>query len=126
MTEAEKIKKLTKNFLCLNEDGKTYTADINFYKFMMVYSKQTFYMQSGLYSSAESTIWDTKNDDGITYDKLYTDRVTTQVKSVLIEQYLFDKYNLTISDETMASIKKTVDSAVANQGGKGFYKQYFG
>ena len=25
MTEAEKIKKLTKNFLCLNEDGKTYT-----------------------------------------------------------------------------------------------------
>ena len=26
MTEAEKIKKLTKNFLCLNEDGKTYTA----------------------------------------------------------------------------------------------------
>lgn len=108
------------------DNGKTYTADINFYKFMMVYSKQTFYMQSGLYSSAESTIWDKKNDDGITYDKLYTDRVTTQVKSVLIEQYLFDKYNLTISDETMASIKKTVDSAVANQGGKGFYKQYFG
>ena len=26
MTEAEKIKKLTKKFLCLNEDGKTYTA----------------------------------------------------------------------------------------------------
>ena len=26
MTETEKIKKLTKNFLCLNEDGKTYTA----------------------------------------------------------------------------------------------------
>lgn len=26
MTEAEKIKKLTKKSLCLNEDGKTYTA----------------------------------------------------------------------------------------------------
>ena len=26
MTEAEKLQKLTKNFLCLNEEGKKYTA----------------------------------------------------------------------------------------------------
>ena len=108
------------------DNGKTYTADTNFFKFMMTYSKQTFYTQNVLNSSIESTIWDQKTDDGITYDKVYTDRATTQVKSVLIEQYLFDKYELTISDETIASIKKNVDSAVKSQGGKGYYKQYFG
>lgn len=108
------------------DNGKTYTADTNFFKFMMTYSKQTFYTQNVLNSSVESTIWDQKTDEGITYDKVYTDRAITQVKSVLIEQYLFDKYELTISDETIASIKKNVDSAVKSQHGKGYYKQYFG
>lgn len=93
---------------------------------MMTYSKQTFYTQNVLNSSVESTIWDQKTDEGITYDKVYTDRAITHVKSVLIEQYLFDKYELTISDETIASIKKNVDSAVKSQRGKGYYKQYFG
>jgi len=50
------------------DNGKTYTADTNFFKFMMTYSKQTFYTQNVLNSSIESTIWDQKTDDGITYD----------------------------------------------------------
>ena len=108
------------------DNGKTYTATSGFFKFMMTYSKQQFYTQYGLNSSVESTIWDTKTDDDITYDKLYTDRVTTQVKSILIEQYLFDKYNLSISDETIASHKKTVETAKKNQGGAGAFKQYYG
>ncbi len=108
------------------DNGKTYTATLGFYKFMMTYSKQQFYTQYGLNSSVESTIWDTKSDDDKTYDELYTERVKTQVKSILIEQYLFDKYNLSISDETIASHKKTVETAKKNQGGAGAFKQYYG
>ena len=108
------------------DNGKTYTADSGFFRFMMTYAKQNFYTQNGLNSSVEKSIWDTKTDDGITYDKVYTDRTVTQTKSVLVEQYLFDKYNLTLSDETIAGVKKNVKTSVKSQGGKGYYKQYFG
>ena len=47
------------------DNGKTYTADSGFFRFMMTYAKQNFYTQNGLNSSVEKSIWDTKTDEGL-------------------------------------------------------------
>ena len=48
--------------------------------------------------------WDTKTEDGLTYEEILSDSIHTQISSILVSCALFDEYGLEIDEETLASI----------------------
>lgn len=111
------------------DNGKTYTVTASEMNFLMVFTKQNLFIGWGLYSAYDtaSAVWgSTYGSTEQTYDKYYTAYVQSQLKSILVEKYLFDKYDLTLNKETLDGYKKEIATAKANQGGAGSYKQYYG
>lgn len=110
------------------DNGKTYTISESQLEFLMMYTKAQALMNLGVsttYDTADA-LWNVSYDDTLTYDAYYTQFVFDTLKSMLVEQYLFEKFNLSYDEETLASRKKTLKEAVKDRGGIGAYKQYWG
>lgn len=109
------------------ENGKTYTATKSELDFMMVYTKQNLFTGNLWFSAYDtSSLWTSTYANDLTYDEYFTASVFSQIKSILVEKYLFEKFGLSLDKDTVASIKKEVDTAKLNAGGAGAYKQYYG
>lgn len=114
------------------DNGKTYVVNKEQFDFLMCYTKANFFMNRDepLPSSYDipAYLWEQEMDSEThqTVDDYYKQYVVNQLKGVLVEEYLFDKYNLKLNDEEVAAEKKSVQTAVSNLGGTGSYKQYWG
>jgi hypothetical protein len=112
------------------DNGKTYTINKEQLEFLMCYTKANVFMENGWPSAYDlpDVIWNREVDSEtkLTADDNYKQLVVNQLKGVLVEQYLFDKYNLSLNAEEVASQKKTIDQNVKDMGGTGSYKQYWG
>lgn len=113
------------------ENGKTYTITKSEFEFLMVNYKQSFFLSRNLYSAYDTAeyLWDapiSEESDADTFDKLCTDAVKDQARAMLIEEYLFDKYELTLNEDTLKSNREALDTSIKEHGGKGAYKQYYG
>ena len=112
--------------MTLNADnGQTYTINKSLLNFMMIYVKQTTFINNGWYSGYDiNALWSQNYSDDTTYDQYLTATVVSQLRSMLVEEYLFDKFNLTIDAANLAKIKEQKKSLEAQ--GRGAYKQYYG
>lgn len=114
--------------MSFEKDGKTYTITEEEFALLMKVRKRLFFCNL-LYTTSKdtATFWDAAStEEGKTNEQYYKDLVMEQVKAVLVEKYLFESLNLTLSQETLDSYKPSIKSAEKNYGGKGAYKQYFG
>ena len=80
-------------------DGKTYTLSEAEYSLLMTIVKQNLFSQYiyyGQYYGPKDTaaFWETKTDEGKTYEQAYTESALDIAKSVVIEQYLAEKHGL--------------------------------
>ncbi|MBQ9510228.1 MAG: peptidylprolyl isomerase [Clostridia bacterium] len=112
--------------LTLNGDnGVTYTASKSLVDFIMVYVKQNTFISNGWHSGYDiESIWTQKYDGDTTFDQYLTSNAVSQLRSMLVEEYLFDKYSLTIDPANLAKLKEQKKSLEAQ--GRGAYKQYYG
>ncbi len=110
-------------------DGKTYTINEEEFSLIMTIKKLD-YCCNMFMTRAQDTLanWnkETEEGSGETLEDYYKNMVVEQTKAVLIEKYLFDKYDLKISDETIKTNKENKKNAVKYLGGAGAYKQYYG
>ena len=107
------------------DNGKTYTANKSLVDFMMIYVKQNTFINNGWHSGYDiNQLWSQKYDDDTTYDQHLTSNAVSQLRSMLVEEYLFDKYGLSIDAANLAKIKEQKKSLEAQ--GRGAYKQYYG
>lgn len=112
--------------LTLNGDnGITYTATKKLVDFMMIYVKQNTFINNGWHSGYDiDSIWSQKYDGDTTFDQYLTSNVVSQLRSMLVEEYLFDKYSLTIDPANITKLKEQKKAIEAQ--GTGAYKQYYG
>lgn len=118
----------SKAIMTLNADnGKTYTATVGDMNFLMTFTKYNLFANNNWYSAYDSeSLWSTKYEDEKTWDSYYTEYVAKQLKSILIEKYLFDKFSLSLTEEQLSTYKKNAATAVQQRGGQGAFKQYWG
>ena len=124
-------------------DGETYTLTEAEYTMLMTIIKQNLFSQYVYYGQYygpldNAAFWNTKTDDGKTYEELYTGNAMEIAKSIVVEQYLAKKHGLINADGTLnfgddADLKKEYENAVAaisetvkSLGGKGAYRRYYG
>lgn len=111
------------------DNGKTYTINEQEFDMLMKIRKRIFFCNL-LYTTSKDTasFWNEKNstEKEKTNEQYYKDLVMDQVKAVLVEKYLFEANNLTISQDTLDGYKTSIKTAEKEQGGKGAYKQYYG
>ncbi|MBQ8419058.1 MAG: hypothetical protein IJY37_01710 [Clostridia bacterium] len=110
-------------------DGNTYTLTEKEFSLLMTIKKLDYccsmYMPRA-YDTEETWAKETEEGSGITLETYYKNMILDQAKAILIEKYLFDKFDLTISDETVKKNKENEKTAIKNMGGAGAYKQYYG
>jgi len=124
-------------------DGETYTLSEAEYSLLMTIIKQNLFSQYIIYGQYygpvdNAAFWAQKNDEGKTYEQLYSENALDIAKSVVIEQYLAKKHGLLNEDGTLnfgddKELKKQYEDAVAeiataqkSLGGKGAYRRYYG
>lgn len=113
--------------ISLTKDGKTYTISEEEFNILMMIEKLEICCNALIRRQDDKpSLWNEKNDEGETYEKLYKDSIVKRIKSILIEKYLFDSNKLTLSEETLATYKANLKSQVSQLGGKGSFKQYYG
>ena len=115
--------------MSFEKDGKTYTITEEELSLFMKIRKRLFFYSYFSASIAYDTasFWNADSGkDGKTNEKYYNDLIIEQVKSVLVEKYLFEANNLEIPSKTLDTYKENMKIDVTNYGGKGAYKQYFG
>lgn len=114
------------NVVTFNADnGKTYTLDSKQLDFMLIMAKQNLFINNYWHSAYDNkSNWGQDYQDGMTLDQYYVSSVVSQAESLLVVDYLFDKFNLTLSDEAKDNAKKSAyeDSTMT----KGKYKQAYG
>ena len=115
--------------MSFEKDGKTYTITEEEFSMLMKIRKRIFFCNL-LYTTSKDTasFWATKSseDETKTNEQYYKDLVMDQVMAVLVEKYLFEKNNLSFSQDTLDGFKSAIKTAEKEQGGKGAYKQYYG
>ncbi|MBQ9747254.1 MAG: hypothetical protein IJV98_00580 [Clostridia bacterium] len=108
-------------------DGKTYTLTEKEFATLLKIKKIELCVNLGLSASYDNdSFWLAEMEEGGTREDYYMDMVLDQAKVLLIEKYLFDKYQLTLSAERMAEYETVRREEVDYLGGKGSYKQYYG
>jgi hypothetical protein len=124
-------------------DGETYTLSEAEYAMLMIIMKQNLfsnYIYYGQYygPADNAAFWNTKTDEGKTYEQLHTENALKIAKSVVVEAYLAKKYNLMDangklnfgSDEALKKEYETAVSEIATTvkslGGTGAYRRYYG
>ena len=115
--------------MSFEQDGKTYTITEEELSLFMKVRKRIFfysYFNSTLSYDSQSFWSADSGEDGKTNEQYYKDLIEEQLKSVLVEKYLFKANNLEIPSKTLDTYKANMKVDVTNYGGKGAYKQYFG
>ncbi len=106
-------------------DDKTYTLDEEELSLLMTIKKLEYCCNMLITRSSDTAaVWAQTNDDGITYETYYKNLILDQAKAILVEKYLFEKFNLSIPEETLKEYSDAKKEAVQN--GAGSYKQYYG
>ena len=112
-----------KKMLTLKVDGKTYSISVNIYELMLSATKGTLdaynYTLEGKRPS-DAAFWDIRDTfDGTTYetsDDYYRKKVLEDCKTYLLSLYLFDKYNLELSESAQKEIDDMMDELVQMDG----------
>ncbi|MBR7160937.1 MAG: hypothetical protein IKD07_00840, partial [Clostridia bacterium] len=116
--------------LSFEKDGKTYTiTEEEFSLFMKVRKRLIFCNLLYTTDKDNETFWTSASseDANKTNEQYYKELTMDQVKSALIEKYLFESLGLTLSEEALAKYEKSAIKTIERAyGGKGAYKQYFG
>ncbi len=109
-------------------EGKTYTIDEDEFSLLMVVEKANLCYQMSVSSSMDTaSLWAQKmTDTEETLDAYCSNLIVDRAKSILIEKYLFEKFNLTISDDIIEENEEEEKSKIKEAGGRGAYKQYYG
>ena len=110
-------------------DGQTYTLTEKEFSLLMTVKKLEYccsmYMPRYL-DTAETWATETESGSGVTLETYYKNMILDQAKAILVEKYLFDKFGLTISEDTLKTNKENQKMAIEYLGGAGAYKQYYG
>lgn len=112
-----------KPMLTLKADGKTYSISVNLYELMLSAMKGTLsaygYTLSG-HTPTQNAFWDIQDTfDGKTLetsDAYYRKSVLENCKTYLISLYLFDKYELELSESAKKEIEDTMDELIKTDG----------
>ena len=112
-----------KKMLTLKVDGKTYSISVNLYELMCSAMKGTLsaygYTLQG-HSPTQNAFWDIQDTfDGKTLetsDAYYRKSVLENCKTYLISLYLFDKYELELSESAKKEIEDTMDELIKTDG----------
>lgn len=108
-------------------DGKSHTLSSDEMDVLMRVKKLEIACSLLLTRSYDTvSYWAKKTDDDVTYEDYYNDIVYDQLKAILVEKYLFDLYDLSISKDKLDTYKTQLNKSVKEMGGKGSYKQYWG
>lgn len=110
-------------------DGTAYTLTEQEFSLLMTIKKLDYccsmYMPRYL-DTADTWSKETEEGSGVTLETYYKNMILDQAKAILVEKYLFDKFDLTISAETLKTAKENKKTAIEYLGGAGAYKQYYG
>ena len=112
-----------KKMLTLKVDGRTYSISVNLYELMLSATKGNLdaynYTLEGLRPS-QSAFWEIMDTyDGKTMetaDDFYRKKVLEDCKSYLLSLYLFDKYELELSESAKKDIESLMDELVKTDG----------
>ena len=112
-----------KAMLTLKADGKTYSISVNLYELMCSAMKGTLmaynYTLEG-HRPSQDAYWEIMDTyDGKTMetsDSFYRKSVLENCKTYLVSLYLFDKYNLELSESVKKEIEDTMDELVKTDG----------
>ena len=112
-----------KKMLTLKVDGKNYSISVNLYELMLSAMKGTLmaynYTLEGLRAS-QAAYWEIMDThDGKTMetsDSYYRRMVLEDAKSYLVALYLFDLYDLELSESVKQEIEETMDELVKTDG----------
>ena len=109
--------------LTLKVDGKTYSISSNIYKFMLATWKgELVYSNESIqnHKPTQDAFWDIMDTyDGKTLetsDSYYRKYVLEVCKNYLISLYLFDKYNLELSETAQKEIDDAINELILNDG----------
>ena len=120
----------SKTVMSFMKDGKTYTISSDEFSILMKIKKLDYACSMLLTRERDTAaVWaKTFENDGetVTYESYYKNLIMQQVKSILVEKYLFEKYGLSISQDKLDGFKANIKTQNTYYGGKGAYKQYFG
>jgi hypothetical protein len=112
-----------KKMLTLKVDGKTYSISANLYELMLSITKGSldaygYTIEGKRPSSAEFwEIMDTFDDETYeTADAFYRKKVLEDCKTYLLALYLFDKYDLKLSESVKNQIEETMQEFVKTDG----------
>ncbi len=115
--------------ISMTVDGKTYEITEEEFSLILKVRKFNIWSSMMLPSSLDTPqTWAEKmtDGDGITLEEHYMGIVMDSAKAILVEKYLFDKYQLTIPEETLETNKRLEKNAIKTIGGKGAYKHDLG
>ena len=103
--------------MSFEKDGVTYQiTEEEFTLFMRVRKRLIFQNLLKTSSADTATFWGTESSEkDKTNEQYYMDLTMEQVKSALVEKYLFESLGLTVNDDYKATIK----AAEISVGGKG-------
>ena len=112
-----------KKMLTLKVDGKTYSISVNLYELMCSAMKGTLmaynYTLEG-HRPSQDAYWEIMDTyDGKTMetsDSFYRKNVLENCKAYLVSLYLFDKYELELSESAKKEIEETMDELVKTDG----------
>lgn len=112
-----------KAILTLKADGKTYSISVNIYELMLSAMKGTLaaygYTLQG-HTPSQTAFWDIMDTyDGKTMetsDSYYRKSVLENCKTYLISLYLFDKYELELSESVKKEIENTMEELIKTDG----------
>ena len=112
-----------KDLLTLKADGKTYSISVNLYELMLSATKGNLdaynYTIEGLRPS-QAAFWEIMDTyDGTTMetaDSFYRKKVLDDCKSYLLSLYLFDKYELKLSESAKQEIEDLMGELVKTDG----------
>lgn len=112
-----------KKMLTLKADGKTYSISVNLYELMCSAMKGTLmaynYTLEG-HRPSQDAYWEIMDTyDGKTMetsDSFYRKNVLENCKAYLVSLYLFDKYELALSESAKKEIEETMDELVKTDG----------
>ena len=112
-----------KKMLTLKVDGKTYSMSVNLYELMLSATKGNLdaygYTIEG-HRPTQSAFWeimDTYDGETLqTSNDFYRKKVLEDCKTYLLSLYLFDKYNLELSDKDKQEIEDLMDELVKTDG----------
>ena len=71
----------------------------------------------GAYGGADDSVWQETNDDGRTYDEIFTEYVTQNAKTFLCALYEFDKLGLKLPDAEKEKIENTMNEILTERAG---------